>query len=59
MRSELLFCSILLAVLSTVAVGADNPVSQQTPAYQIAVYYWPSWHVNPLYDAKKGKGWMD
>src|SRR6516165_2439385 len=59
MESRLLLCSILLAVLSLAGTGAGNPVSKQTSPYQIAVYYWPNYHVDSRNEAKLGKGWTE
>lgn len=35
--------------------GGSNPSSH----YQIAVYYWPNYHVDPRNEAKLGKGWTE
>jgi hypothetical protein len=32
---------------------------KQTSNYQIAVYYWPSYHVDPRNEAKLGQGWTE
>jgi hypothetical protein len=39
--------------------GAADSLSKQTSAYQIAVYYWPNYHVDPRNEAKLGKGWTE
>jgi len=59
MESRLFLCSILLAVLSLAGIGAGNPVSKQMSPYQIAVYYWPNYHVDSRNEAKLGKGWTE
>lgn len=55
-----LFCGLVLLVGLNCTCFSENGVSEERPAaYQIAVYYWPSWHANPLYDAKMGRGWTE
>lgn len=39
--------------------GAGNPAAKQTSDYQVAVYYWPNYHVDPRNEAKLGKGWTE
>ena len=41
------------------AAGAGNPPAKQTSNYQVAVYYWPNYHVDPRNEAKLGKGWTE
>ena len=41
------------------AAGAGNPAAKQTSNYQVAVYYWPNYHVDPRNEAKLGKGWTE
>src|SRR5271169_1411878 len=59
LKSNWLLCGILLAVLAATVIGRDKPVSSQTSNYQIAVYYWPNYHVDPRNEAKLGKGWTE
>ena len=59
MRSSPFLAAFLFAGLACAAFGADRVSSIPTPNYQIAVYYWPNWHVDPSNEAKLGKGWSE
>ncbi len=59
MKSNLFFCWILLALMSATVIGAEHPAGRQTSNYQIAVYYWPNYHIDPRNEAKLGKGWTE
>ena len=39
--------------------GTGSAGSKPSSHYQIAVYYWPNYHVDPRNEAKLGKGWTE
>lgn len=40
-------------------LGLSGALAQPTPKYEVAVYYFPGFHVSPVTDEWHGKGWSE
>ena len=52
------FFSLLLPVAFAL-IANQLPVTAASADYQVAVYYWPNWHVDPRNEEKLGRGWTE
>jgi hypothetical protein len=47
------------AILFVLALSFAALAQPSAKPYQVAVYYWPNYHVDPRNEAKLGKGWTE